>query len=123
MNVNNLSNHTQVGGLNMQTKRIANKFVQDFCNLFTFVPSGNLNVPIEKLHEIEEWYNNNSLMISLLTGIQCDFIMFKSSMPEEDKNKNIMYIYTVSYTAALQISSRLGISLPEKYLSIKESSL
>ena len=105
--------------MNKEIESYALKYFDTFCNLFEIGSDGNLNTSKEKLLEIEKWYNNSYLMVSLITGIPLSTYEFNNSieLEDEENQKILMHIYSVSYTVLLRFSSLLKKDIPIQFRS------
>jgi len=105
--------------MNKEIESYALKYFDTFCDLFEINIDGNLNTSSEKMLKIEEWYNNSYIMISLITGIILSPHKFNNyiELENEENQKILMHIYSVSYTALLHFCSLLKKDIPIQYRS------
>jgi len=102
---------------NQTTKAYATQYFDTFCNLFEITSDGNLNTTQNNLLKIEEWFNQSYIMISLITGVPLTPLNFKIDLglEHEENKRNLMHIYSVSYTCLHHFSRILKKDIPIQF--------
>ena len=95
------------------TADYANKYFDDFCNIFQIV-NGKINITKNRAIEIQNWFNQNYLFISSVTGVPLKQIKLKSKV-------DLFHIYSLSYAVLLHICKIFDKKVPSMYTPVVEN--
>ena len=109
---------------NRMTRAYAQRFFDEFCNLFEISGNGSLRATREKLLALQEWWNRTYLLISLITGIPLVEVLFDVSIQRRgaiavtNANKiKLLQLFGVSYAVLLRMAATLNTPIPVQFSS------
>ena len=85
----------------IDAKTVVSTFFKVYDAFFKLNENGEMN--IKNLKELENWYNNNYLLWSLLTGINLTDVHFENQ--EESDQRLVLHIYSVCHLVYLKFKT------------------
>ena len=93
-------------------EELAERYCSDFARLFGAFDEEALLSSESSLGEIEEWFNGNNLLVSMLTDVPLGPISFAHGDPGPAQRQAncvaLLHAYSMCYAAHLKMSAALG---------------
>ncbi len=101
---------------NKQMIAYATNYLDQFTELFEFSEEGNLNISLQRIQRIENWFNQSYMMIGFVTGLPTSPLQFRFEIGIEhpENQKILLHIYSVAYMALLHFARILKQPVPTK---------
>lgn len=92
---------------------VAKTFFDEFAAVFGKHSDGTLDMRIDALARIEQWFNRVHPVISFATTIPLHPIAFTES--REQNHLTLLHVYAVSYACLLRMAHQIGMDVPPRF--------